>query len=493
MATTMSDKGTGLRGQFWLQGNSEGKGTSGRLFLVAGSHPLLELDGLLTPLTRETGRRKLPDGRELVESSLISPQEWVRQALTIHGTLETGEPVTLPSAFTAGWTDRGTGYQSHRLQSFYALVGDHVDGADALFTQVRIRIRHLDAWANMPGFTHTPDLAAGKHTLAFEKPAVPPAALASGGRVAIEQVVGWEGPGVSGGRLERQVWLDVLDMPPATFRDIERTTVKPLMNLLALSVSAECPVVDMEVSASPGHPWLAVHNAAMKPAAEAIIPPPRILLPLGEVGLAGVATWLDTIVRLGPLPSVVARATDTRDDPLETQLLELTTAAEGLHRLILSQSKRMTDAQADEARGKALEAIKELPDEVRDAVQAALNHITDLSYPRRLLDLAQHVGQAVPGVTGNNTAQWKKRVVSTRIGFAHALEKGFLSADNAEESVAVLRSLRWLLTGLLLLQTGIDPATLGDRFKDHDGYQLFLEQARTWLPAVYDTAGNPGK
>jgi hypothetical protein len=422
-----------------------------------------------------------------VESSLIPPQEWVRQSLTIHGTLETGEPVTLPSAFTAGWTDRGTGYQSQRLQCFYALIGDHVDGTDALFTCVRVRIRHLDAWANLPGFSYTPDLAAGKHTLAFEKPQVLPAALAGGGRVAIEQVVGWEGPGVSGGRLERQVWLDVLGVQPATYRDIERTIVKPLMNLLALSVSAECPVVDMEVSADPSGPWLAVHNAAMKPPAEAIIPPPRILLPLGEVGLAGVATWLDAIVRLGPLPSVVARATDTRDDPLETQLLELTTAAEGLHRLLLPQSKRMTDTQADEARKKALEAVKELLDDVRDAVQAALNHIADLSYPRRLLDLAEHVGQAVPGVTGNNTAQWKKRVVNTRIGFAHALEKGFLGPDNSEESIAVLQSLRWLLTGLLLLQTGVDPVTLGNRFKDHESYQLFLEQARIWLPAVYDT------
>ena len=490
MATTTIDTSTGLRGQFWLQGNSEGEGTPGRLFLVAGCHPLLELDELLTPLTRETGRRKLPDGTELVTSSLIPPQELARQSLTIHGVLETGELVTLPSAFTAGWTERGTGYKSHRLQSFYVLIGDHVDGADALFTRVRVRIRHLDAWANLPGFALTPDLAAGKYTLAFEKPEVPPAALASGGRVAIEQVTGWEGPGVSGGKVERQVWLDVLDVPPATYRDIERTTVKPLVNLLTLSVSAECPVVAMEVSASPDHPRLTVHHAAMKPAAAAIIPLPRILLPLGEVGLAGVATWLDSTVRLGPLPSVVARAAATRDDPLETQLLELTTAAEGLHRLILPQRKRMTDEQAKEARSRALEAIRELLDDVRDAVHAALNHLTDQSYPRRLLDLAEHVGQAVPGVTGN-TVQWKKRVVSTRIGFAHALENGFLNPDNAEESIAVLQSLRWLLTGLLLRQTGIDPATLSRRLDTYESYQLFLEQARTWLPAVYDTTESP--
>lgn len=487
MMTATSSTGHGLRGKFWLQGNPEREGTPGRLFLAAGTHPMLELDELLTSLTREIDRKKLPDGTEVVTSSLIPPQEMAAQSLTVHGELETGELVTLPSAFTAGWTARGTGYKSHRLQSFYALIGDHVDGAAALFTRIRIRIRHLDAWANLQGFTHIPDLAAGKHTLAFQKPEVPSAALANGARVALEQVVGWEGPGVTGGKLDRQIWLDVLDAPAATYRDIEQTIAKPLVNLLSLSVNADCPVVAMEVSVGPDHPWLTVHHAAMKPAAETIIPLPRILLPLAETSLTGVATWLDSVVRLGPLPSVVARAVAMRDDPLETQLLELTTAAEGLHRLIFPLSKRMSDEQAKEARSKALGGIKELLDDVRDAVQAALNHLTDQSYPRRLLELAEHVGPAVPGVTGD-TPTWKKRVVSTRVGFAHALENGFLSLDNAEEAIAVLQSLRWLLTGLLLLQTGIDPATLSRRLSTYEGYQLFLEQARTWLPAVYDTA-----
>jgi HEPN superfamily Apea-like protein len=366
-----------------------------------------------------------------------------------------------------------------------------VDGADALFTSVRVRIRHLDAWASLPGFTLAPDLP-GKLTLAFEKPEVAPVSLASGACLALEQITGWKGPDACGGTLERQLWVAVLDMPPVSYRDIERTVVKPLMNLLTLSVSTECPVVGTMVSAGPDHPMLTVHSAAMKPAADAIIPLPRILLPLAEIGLEGVATWLDSVVRLGPLPSVVARAATSPDDTLETQLLELTTAAEGLHRLLLAQRKRMTDEQAEEARNKALEAIRGLLDDVRDAVKAALQHLTDQSYPRRLMDLAEHVGQAVPGVTGN-TAQWKKRAVSTRINFAHALEHGFLNEDTAEESIAVLLSLRWLLTGLLLLQTGIDPATLGRRLDGHESYQLFLAQARTWLPAVYETGERPAQ
>jgi hypothetical protein len=242
------------------------------------------------------------------------------------------------------------------------------------------------------------------------------------------------------------------------------------------------------VSAGSDHPWLTVHQAAMKAPADDIIPLPRILLPLAETGMAGVGAWLDSTCRLGPLPSVVARVASSQDDTVEAQLLELTTVAEGLHRLLLHERKRMTKKQASEARTKALEAIEDLCEDVRDAVQAALHHLMDQSYPRRLMDLAEHVEQAVPGVTGETT-EWKKRVTSARNDFAHKLEHGFLDEATAEESVAVLLSLRWLLTGTLLLLTGISPAALGDRIGNHEPYQLFLAQARTWLPTVYNSSG----
>ena len=72
MAPTTNDAGSGLRGLFWLQG-------------AAGANPRLDLDEALTPLTREIRRTKLPDGREAVTSTLIPPEELVRQSLTIYG------------------------------------------------------------------------------------------------------------------------------------------------------------------------------------------------------------------------------------------------------------------------------------------------------------------------------------------------------------------------------------------------------------------------
>ena len=102
MAVATNDTSNGLRGRFWLQGNPEDEAIAGRLFLMPGANPLLELDEWLTPLMEETSRTKQPDGTEVVTSSPISSVDLVRQSLNIHGTLETGALVTLPSAFTAG-------------------------------------------------------------------------------------------------------------------------------------------------------------------------------------------------------------------------------------------------------------------------------------------------------------------------------------------------------------------------------------------------------
>jgi ApeA N-terminal domain 1 len=420
--------------------------------MEAGSHPRLELDGTLTPLMRETSRRELPDGREVRTSSPVPPEELVGQSLTVHGTLdETGEPVTLPSAFTAGWTMRGNGTQTHRLQAFYALLGDHVDGAAALFTRIRVRIRHLDAWASLPGFMINPGSTDGSWTLTYEPPKIPPATMASGARICLEQAATVRTPSPEGGRLERSLWLDVLDIPPATHRDLDRKLVKPLMNLLSFAVGKECPLVEMTISAGPDDPWLTVQSAAMKAAAEDVIPLPQILLPMTEIGMDGVAAWLDSTGRLGPLPSVVARVVNSQDDTLEAQLLELTTTAEGLHVLLMEPGR--------------------------------------MHYAERLLGLATAAEEAVPGATGN-TVEWVRRVKTARNDFAHKLEHGFLDDDNAEEWAILLLSLRWLLTGTLLLQTRVSPATLGKRMATYEAYQLFLAQARVWLPSVYANTGS---
>jgi hypothetical protein len=77
-ATTGNEANAGMRGRFWLEGTQEhGNIVPGRLFLQASTYPTLELDGILTPLDRETDRRELPDGRVAHVHTPVAPEELI--------------------------------------------------------------------------------------------------------------------------------------------------------------------------------------------------------------------------------------------------------------------------------------------------------------------------------------------------------------------------------------------------------------------------------
>jgi hypothetical protein len=127
--------------------------------------------------------------------------------------------------------------------------------------------------------------------------------------------------------------------------------------------------------------------------------------------------------------------------------------------------------------------VDDLDQDVRRAVEGAMKHLEEPSFPQRLMQLADCVAGAVPGVTGQ-TNRWRHRVTDIRNRFAHR-SYGFLETTRVAELVTVLESLRWLLTGLLLLQTGLPPAELAARIENHQPYILFRHQAREWLPHVF--------
>jgi hypothetical protein len=273
-----------------------------------------------------------------------------------------------------------------------------------------------------------------------------------------------------------------------TVEELDRRFVTPLASLLSLAADTDCPPVAVEVATSFEEPWLTVHHSGLE--APAVEPRPWYLhlLPLHLLGLERLATWLDAVERLGPLPPVVARSTARSGGTLETQLLELTTVTEGLHRRLFPESRRLSEEQEAAARGTVGTAIADLDEEVRTTVSGALQHIEEPSFPQRLVELAECIEHAVPGVTGRGN-RWKRCVTDVRNDFAHR-SRGFLQTARIDELVAVRESLRWLLTGLLLLQTGLPPAELAARVKDHQPYVLFLQQARDRLPRIFEAPTN---
>lgn len=166
----------------------------------------------------------------------------------------------------------------------------------------------------------------------------------------------------------------------------------------------------------------------------------------------------------------------------------MTTVAEGLHRRLFPDDRRLSEATAQRAREALRSAVEGLDDDVRRAVDGALEHVEDLSFPRRMDQLADLVEVAVPGVTGQRN-RWKRCVADIRNEFAHR-SYGFLERARVSELIAVHESLRWLLVGTLLLQTGVPPDELAERMEGHQPYVLFRQQAREWLPRVFDASAD---
>lgn len=477
--TNRTDLADVLVGRFWLAGDDE-HAVPGRLTLPEAASPRLELDQPVTPLLREVDGGEQPDGTRTFVFADDGP---VLEFLVVHGALDDGTLVTLVDAFQKH-RRVGAGQDRQSLQAKFALVGGHVSGGDELYTQMRLQLRHLDAWAALPAFALKEDDPHQGRALGFRGSGPSPVSLEGEGRLDLEQEPEIEFSTVRSGRIGRAVWLRAVDLPPMTAEDLDRRFVTPLSSLLTLATDTDCPPVAVEIATGSDQPWLEMHHPGLRAPAEEVRPTHRQLLPLAVLGLDRVATWLNAVEDLGPLPPVVAAAAAKPASTLETQLLELATVAEGLHRRLFKESRRLSPEQARVARKAVSDAVDHLDQDVRNVVEGAMTHIEDPSFPQRLMQLADYVAGAMPGVTGRPN-RWKHYVTETRNESAHR-DYDFLAPNRVSELVSVLQSLRWVLTGLLLLQTGLPPADLAARIEAHQPYILFRQQAREWLPRVFE-------
>jgi len=481
-----------VSGLFWLPGSANV--VVHRQLTLGAEGPILSLDGSLTPAL------KLEGGNTSAENSgnhSYVGTDWEDEpSLTVHGNLGPGErgSVTLAECLTtgrelnwAGWKV-GPGVGKQRLRARYAMLGGHIDGSEEVFTEVRMRFRYIDEWANLGGFASSLDV--DRASITFQRPNMPSAPLSGGGMLHVDQDVAWAQVG-DGEKLTRSVWLRVECHRPTVWRDIDRGIVTPLSTLLTLGVDAASPPVAIELATTRGAGWLSRFSAGLQPPAQQQRSAADMLLPLPALSLTAVATWLDRVEDLGPLPPVVAAAAAKPRLNLETGVLELTTVAEGLARRLWPEWNRFSLAECDRARKSAVDAVSDREEPVRAAVEGALKHLHEPSYPERLEKLAEYAGDAVPGVLGRLTQQgrpsrWKRAAAEARNDFAHRFDRGWINEGNVDQYLAIYSSLRWLLTGVLLLQSGLEPETLACRLRQHQPYNLFLQQARQWLPKVYD-------
>ena len=496
----MSD--TRWSGRFWLP--AEPTATVGGWLDVSGRWPRLELAEPLTPGTRVVSETVAADGSVLSRSQPADdPVE--PDGVTVHGMLRgSRRRVTLVGAMTRGRTmvfggpvpDPG----DQTLQPAYVLFGGHQSGPDAVFTRARLRLRHLDAWAQLGG-VEVRVVQDGSHVSVVHERQEPETADVPGtsARVVLDSVVAMPDPSVVGAAVTRTAELR-LEVPEGmTLDGLWRRLVSPLAVLLTLAVDADCPPVALHVYSEQEDRWLEVHRPELREPADDLLPVDEVLLTRAGLGVGHLATWLAAAPGLRPIPSQVAEVATAPDRTLANQLLEMAAAAEGLHRRLRPRQRVMTRAQARAARRQARSAVTD-PDLRRRVVQA-LAHIDEPTYADRLHFLSKLSQDAVPDATGD-TPEWERRIRAVRNGFAHQTVPTSRDDDEADdeadddrewqEYLVLLRSLRWVLTGALLLQAGLDPARLRERLQQHQPYQFLLRQARQWLPDLYP-APSPGE
>jgi hypothetical protein len=251
--------------------------------------------------------------------------------------------------------------------------------------------------------------------------------------------------------------------------------------LLTILSGADCRIRGLNVSQSSDTSPADVYGDLVDPAA------PRdaedLLLTLSEAGGVGfIGRWLALAKRTSPVPQILAAAYSGEFVTVDSEALNLCTAAETLHRRLHPDERRWTTETVSEGQ-LGLDAA-DLPDEVRQILRQALGqYLFQPSFPTRIAALATRVGTALPTCVGR-VNRWKRAVTEQRNNLAHGLPAEDDGSDMAKMHY-ITRSLRWVLTLYLLLEAGAPPEHLAQVTEANRRYERDLRNWRRVWPNVF--------
>ncbi|NNJ60719.1 MAG: hypothetical protein HKP61_07150 [Dactylosporangium sp.] len=207
------------------------------------------------------------------------------------------------------------------------------------------------------------------------------------------------------------------------------------------------------------------------------------MLTRSQLGLERLASWFPLARKLSPIPHLVANSTDDTDRSVESLLLELSTAAEGLYRRLYPDARRLSPEQVTEVARKVQSL--DVDQQAKDILCSAIKiYLWGPSLSNRLKQLAEDVDGVIPDVVGNSK-KWNNAIQKARNGFAHHLEKGVITNDEAYAYYTLRQSLRWLLTCRILIELGVPHTDLAKAFSRYERYQRFLRNASRDAPDIY--------
>jgi hypothetical protein len=396
------------------------------------------------PRVRETG-----DGGRVFMSSAAATLRLI-QPVTLQGQLDTGHAVTLVNAYNDG--KDGYYFGAPHYVAEYAVWGDrHTSGVEQLFSALRFRF-------------------GDPYWLGHLRESKASAVDGDGSALRLET----SGDGN---------WLVYTAAAPATLGQLKTRVVLGCLTLVELALDQDFTARDTQVRIGDGDPWLIVNGPGFD------TPPNEFdahtLLPREQLTVDRFAKWIPLSDTLDGLASVVARPIKA---PLQTQVLVVTPLVEVLHRRMPktfeqskfpraspSRLKRIKQAAHRAGRGAATGARYLDPQHVQVAAMNAVSRFDDVDYAQRATDVVARVCAVIPEF-GESVADLPGCLTKAHHEIAHPLPVG---EQMEPQEVRHLRWLvvasitPWLLRGLLLIQAGIDPRVLHDRYLAYDRFLSF--------------------
>jgi hypothetical protein len=453
-----------LGGVFWQIETPERR-VAGQIQLSDGATPLLETVGWPALFDEVAYRITVSEHGGTTIAYSGNPDDLVAdfQPRNIHGELDDGRQVSLVEA--QGHADSDSFMGRHYRQKFrarHAVMDEHVDGAVQRYAGFTFQVRGSGWWRRPDQQAQTND----------------------GSRLRLT----WE----DDSRL-----FEFCPTSPLTFREFDPTVLSPITTLASLVTDNPADDADMHVRLADDGPWRKVYQAE-EPTGRTSHP----LLDTTHLTADRFTKWIDVRKRTRGLDAAAIAVLD--GIAIEAQVLTLAAVAEGLHRKLFDEKKRVPALESSDvtqarraARQAALDRVREIGrcrrapltdadvTEFRQAINDAFAFLNERTFRSRMADLIEDAQSSIPGIAVN-FSDWPAAVKDARNTLAHeGTGPGDPNSQFVDLLIALGYSIPWVLRTVLLKQVGFDAPTLQAAYADSSRYNHHITNT------TYLLAGSP--
>jgi hypothetical protein len=370
----------------------------------------------------------------------------------------------------------------------------HLDPAAPTVERVLVRFAGLERWIADRVFRHdVPPEDVGTDVVIY-KPGPRREVPVSGETPGVLQI--WDGSVLQGTRagsrtltIQHSAHLVFTAVDAMTLDHVTSAIVFPLkqvMSMLMDTAATEESVSIRLVGAEEFVDGYALHDERIFPDAVDPLGSRLHFLRLPDVGLEVIATWLQLAPKYSEVASLAIESLHG-SLPIQSSLMAATSAAEGLHRVLMPEDREL-DRQATRALRKML--LKAAGNENHEIVARSLAPLGEASLRTRLTHLAESLGPAMTELV-TDAAAFGGRLAWFRNRHAHLLddETPPLANTGKEDAewiaqITLTRICARIVVTRLLILCGCDAAVLGDALLRSADVQSWKSQARELMPEV---------